>query len=207
MRHYTKEQNDYLRELTKADLSYAECVRKFNERFPENAMTKDSIKTWRTNHQCFGNRKGYFPKGNEPWNKGTHYCAPGCEKTWFSAEHLPHNTQPVGTVALVKDKSGRNYYKIKIAMPKTWKYLHVKVWEDHHGPVPKGSMISFFDGNPLNCDIDNLYCITKRENAIMNHLSIRPHDKESLEVARSLCNLSTIKNARRHPTQAAREVP
>lgn len=107
----------------------------------------------------------------------------------------------LSTIVLTFDKT-----KVKTGMPKQWKYLHVKVWEDHFGPVPKGSVISFFDDDPLNCDISNLYCITQRENAIMNHLHIRPHDKESLEVARSLCNLSTIKNARRHPTQA-KEIP
>lgn len=207
MHHYTKEQSAYMRELTLSNYSYHDHAETFNRRFPENPITITNVKTWRTNHQCFGNRKGYFPKGNVPWNKGTHYYAAGCERTWFSESHLPHNTQEVGTVMIIKDHHGRSYYKIKTAMPKTWKFLHVKVWEDHNGPVPKGSMIRFFDGDSLNCDISNLYMITMRENAIMNHLHIIPHDEESLAVARTLCNLSTIKNARRHPTQAAKEAP
>lgn len=36
------------------------------------------------------------------------------------------------------------------------------VWEQHFGPIPKTHMVIHLDGNKLNCDIDNLYCIPKK---------------------------------------------
>lgn len=44
-------------------------------------------------------------------------------------------------------------------------WLHVQVWEDHHGPVPKGFHIHHKDGNPANNAIDNLELRTPSSHA------------------------------------------
>lgn len=36
-------------------------------------------------------------------------------------------------------------------------------WEKHNGKIPKGKVIVFKDGNPRNCDIKNLLCLTRGE--------------------------------------------
>ena len=41
--------------------------------------------------------------------------------------------------------------------------LHREVWKAHHGPIPKGCIIHHRDGNPLNNDIDNLECVTRKQ--------------------------------------------
>lgn len=42
------------------------------------------------------------------------------------------------------------------------------VWEMHNGPIPKGHVIRFIDGNNLNCNIENLKLITRKEHAQLN---------------------------------------
>lgn len=37
------------------------------------------------------------------------------------------------------------------------------IWEAAHGPIPKGSMIIFTDGNPVNCALENLECKARSE--------------------------------------------
>lgn len=43
------------------------------------------------------------------------------------------------------------------------KQLHRVIWEEFHGPIPKGSQIVFFDGNKRNFDLQNLACMTAAE--------------------------------------------
>lgn len=42
------------------------------------------------------------------------------------------------------------------------------LFAQHYGAIPKGNVIRFIDGNSLNCTIENLKMITKKENAILN---------------------------------------
>lgn len=70
---------------------------------------------------------------------------------------MPHNYQPVGTIVVTK-----GYKKIKLADPRTWEYLHRKIWTDHHGEIPDGYAVVFKDADPLNCDISNLEMISRK---------------------------------------------
>ncbi len=47
---------------------------------------------------------------------------------------------------------------------KRWRPVHIIVWESHHGPVPKGFMVCFKDGDKKNISPDNLELRTRREN-------------------------------------------
>ena len=50
-------------------------------------------------------------------------------------------------------------------------------------------MISFKDGNHYNCSIENLMCITRNENAILNHQKLRSESAEQTETAVILAKL------------------
>ena len=41
-------------------------------------------------------------------------------------------------------------------------------WEQRNGPIAKGQMIRFKDGNTLNCDVNNLMLVTRSSNLDMN---------------------------------------
>lgn len=50
---------------------------------------------------------------------------------------------------------------MKTAEPNVWMRKHIMVWEMHHGTVPDGYVVSFKDGDKLNCVIDNLFLVSK----------------------------------------------
>lgn len=101
-----------------------------------------------------------FQKGHESWNKGLHYVAGGrSAETRFKKGSVPHNTVPVGTVVMATD----GYLKTKVAEPNKWKWTHRMNWEAVHGPIPKGMLLTFKDGNHENCDPSNLELITREE--------------------------------------------
>lgn len=50
---------------------------------------------------------------------------------------------------------------------KNWKRKAELVYEKEHGKIPDGMFLVFLDGNPLNCDIENLYPVTRFMHAIM----------------------------------------
>ena len=50
------------------------------------------------------------------------------------------------------------------------------VWEQANGPVPKGHAVVQLDGDPANCEPENLDCVPQAVLARLNayHASIRP---------------------------------
>ena len=116
-----------------------------------------------------------FPKGHQPANKGKKWSEyltveqqERQRKTCFPKGHLPKNTKRDGTISLRTNKrTGRSYYYIRIAQAK-WKELHRYLWEKQHGPVPKGYVIAFCDGDTMFCVLSNLMMISMKENRLRN---------------------------------------
>jgi len=109
-----------------------------------------------------GGRKTRFQKGLVPANKGKKMPAEIYEKTkhtFFKTGHTPANTRKIFSERVTKN----GYVEIKIAEPNKWKLKHRLVWEQHNGKIPKGYNIQFKDGNSQNCDISNLYIISRSE--------------------------------------------
>ncbi|QIK58792.1 HNH endonuclease [Dysgonomonas sp. HDW5A] len=105
-----------------------------------------------------------FPKGHVPMNKGkkqkefmTQEAIDKTKATRFKKGQLPHNTKPIGYERI--DKDGYLYYKVEGKRKLVLKHRHV--WEQHNGSIPKGYNIQFKDGNKHNCDIENLYMISR----------------------------------------------
>ncbi|WP_321371234.1 HNH endonuclease [uncultured Desulfuromusa sp.] len=67
----------------------------------------------------------------------------------------------------------------------------ITFWEQHHGPVPEGMVISFIDGNKLNCVVKNLELLTMKQNAILNRLGIRYVPDEMRTASRALAELAS----------------
>lgn len=106
-----------------------------------------------------------FQPGQTSWNKGKSYDAGGRSvQTRFQPGHKPHTWQPVGTEVWSTD----GYLKRKVAdddVPSrfNWRFVHVLVWEEHHGPVPDGHVVTFRDGDRSNFSIENLECIPRSD--------------------------------------------
>ena len=146
-----------------------------------------------------GGKATQFQKGQVPPNKGQKMSKDVYQKvahTMFKKGSRPHNTKPFGTINQRKDKSGKIYQYIKIADSK-WQLLNRYTWEQHNGPIAKGLIVVYKDGNYLNNDIDNLMLLTKKENMARNTIQRLP--KELQQVMRLKCKL--IKKINNNGTQ------
>jgi hypothetical protein len=136
-----------------------------------------------------GGKATQFQKGTVPPNKGQKMSTEVYQKvarTMFKKGTVPPNTQPIGTIHQRKDTGGKMYQYIKLADCK-WQLLNRYTWEMHNGPIPKGMVVVYKDGNYLNNDINNLLMITKKENMARNTIQRLP--KELQQVMRLKCKL------------------
>lgn len=107
-----------------------------------------------------------FKKGHIPPNKGkkqkeymSKEAIERTKATRFQKGSIPPNAVPVGYERIDRD----GYVYIKVEGKKKLVLKHRYVWEQHNGSIPKGYNIQFKDGNKHNCDIDNLYMISRGE--------------------------------------------
>ena len=136
-----------------------------------------------------GGKATQFQKGTVPPNKGQKMSTEVYQKvakTMFKKGSKPMNTQPIGTIHQRKDTGGKMYQYIKLADSK-WQLLNRYTWEQHNGPIPKGMVVVYKDGNYLNNDITNLLMITLKENMARNTIQRLP--KELQQVMRLKCKL------------------
>ncbi len=110
-----------------------------------------------------------FKKGHKPWNAGLKIKQhPAAIKTRFKKGNVPSSYLPIGSVTIrILDRNPIPYMMIKLDEHK-WVHAQVAIWEFYHGKVPSGMVVTFKDGDTMNCDIENLKLISRAENAIRN---------------------------------------
>jgi hypothetical protein len=63
--------------------------------------------------------------------------------------------------------------------PNYWRPQHLNLWEKHNGPIPRGAVIVFKDGNKSNVSLENLELFTKNEWGYLRaHMSDPPHIRD-----------------------------
>jgi hypothetical protein len=149
-----------------------------NQKFG-TSYTKDQMKSYYSRFKLDSGLKGYFPKGNVPFNKGKKGISyPGCQATQFKKGQMPHNWVPVGSERVNAD----GYVDIKVqegAKQHNWRGKHLLVWEAHHGqPVPEGHVVIFGDGDRRNFDPDNLILISQAQLVRLNQKHLIQNDVE-----------------------------
>jgi len=177
-RLYSDEHERFVRENCAA-ISKKDLTGLFNDRFGLN-MTLEKMKAFMANRHIDSGRTGYFPKGNKPWNEG----AKGLVKPNsgnFKKGNAPPNRKPLGS----ERYDPRYGISIKVAerdpytgFPTRYKLKHVYVWEQNFGPVPKGKIIAFIDGDNTNCEPKNLMAITRAELLTLNRNGYKKIPKE-----------------------------
>jgi len=168
---WTSEEKEYLKQVTPGH-HHTEILDCFNKKFGLNlslGQIKGAIKRYNLNTGF----TGQFNKGNIPFNKGLKGVG-GWEPTQFKKGNTPKNYKPVGTERV----NGDNYVDIKIADPHKWKGKHILIWEEHNGPVPKGYVVIFGDGNNRNFDINNLVLVSRQQLLIMNRYKLIQNDTD-----------------------------
>lgn len=119
-----------------------------------------------------------FRAGHSTWNKGTHFAAGGRSvETRFKTGNRPQTVVPIGTVAQSTD----GYWKRKVredAPPglsrRNWIWLHLELWEQHHGPVPPNHCVVFRNGNTSDIRIENLELVHRHELILRNSIHNLP---------------------------------
>ncbi len=130
-----------------------------------------------------------FKPGFTPWNKGKKgYDVGGrSAETRFKKGHRPQTWVPVGSRRITKD----GYRQRKVSdtgyMPRDWKGEHILLWEECHGPAPKGHAVVFRDGNKQNIQYENLELISRAELMRRNTIHRYPEAlKKTIRVAGKL---------------------
>ena len=144
-----------------------------------------------TKTRCLGHQYR-FPKGHIPANKGKKMSDEIRQKvqhTFFKKGHLPGNTKHDGYISIRKDSNGRDYAHIRVSQGK-FDLLHRHIWIQKFGPVPKGKIVAFKNGN--TSDFENLELITREENMKRNTIHNYPPDLQ--QAVKALNKLSKAIN-------------
>lgn len=135
---------------------------------------------------AFRFRRGYhlgwehrFPKGHVPFNKGIKGWQSGGRsvETQFKKGGFPVNRDPDYYVPGALRVNSDGYIDMRVSFEpgaRGWRGLHLVLWEDAHGPVPKGHCLRFKDGDKLNVEIDNLVLISRADNCRRNSIHNLP---------------------------------
>lgn len=129
--------------------------------------------------------KTCFHKNHVPENKGkkqTDYMTAEqiahSTATRFKKGDVPKNTKEVGYHRLTRNGG---FVELRVnGHRKNFVLLHRLVWEQKYGPIPKGYMIKFRDGDRTNCDINNLYMTSMKDNMKMNNPNQYPKEVADL---------------------------
>ena len=135
-----------------------------------------------------------FSKGHAPINKGVRMSEElkaRIKHTFFQKGHIPHNTKDDGSISTRMDKRGIPYMYYRVNMS-DWIPYHHKIWQDHHGKIPKKMNIIFKNRDTLDCRIENLEMVSNAE--LMKLNSIHRFPSEFKEQIRKLAKLKRIIN-------------
>ncbi|MBD2795813.1 HNH endonuclease [Xenorhabdus sp. 18] len=179
---YTPEMKDWMRENYL--LPIGELTTQFNQHFSVD-KTKETLSKLKNR---LGLRTGRFQKGHIPHNAGTKGKIP-TSVTSFKKGYIPPNRREVGS-----ERTLGGYIYIKVAHHQRWRLKHHVIWESHHGKLPTDSILIFKDGNPQNCQIDNLLMISRKEHVILN----KHYPNTPTEYKQTTVNLARIQIAIRN---------
>ena len=133
-----------------------------------------------------------YRKGSIAHNKGKkqleYMSAAAIEKTKatrFKAGERPPNSFPIGTIVERKEKASEKVYKYQVQAKGQMKLYHRIIWEKVNGKIPLGHCIWFLDSNPLNCVLENLELITRKENISRNTIIHYPKELKETIILRN----------------------
>ena len=132
---------------------------------------------------------GMFLKGHVPFNKGKKQHEFMSEEviqktiaTRFKKGQIPVNIKNVGYERVNVD----GYVEVKTE--KGFVLKHRMIWVEHNGPIPKGYLVRFKNGNKQDIRIENLELVTCAQN--MKDNTIHNYPPEIKTAIRSIANIN-----------------
>jgi hypothetical protein len=122
-----------------------------------------------------------FKSGHGTWNKGTKGLSghhPNTRRTQFKKGSMSgaaqHNYVPIGSYRISKDGYLEQKTNDDHPVPaRRWIGVHRLVWEEAHGPVPRGHVVCFLPGRRSadveKITLDALELVSRAELARRNH--------------------------------------
>jgi len=190
----TDEQRDFVVDAYKR-LSISDVTTELNKEFGTNFKVKQLI-AYVANHNIESGRRGCFSDNNEPWNKGLKgkgICKPNAGS--FKPGNMPVTTLPLYSERLSKD----DIIEIKVPCESGTKYVPKQryIYEQTHGKIPEGFVVTFRDGNRTNFDPKNLIAISRSELMAMCRNEYRKQPNELKPTVLALSKLQAGISAKR----------
>lgn len=196
-----------------------------NDKFG-TSYTKEQIKGLYGRNKLNSGVTGYFEKGKPAINKGkkwdeymTKEAQEKSLETAFHKGNVPFNHAHVGSIAKRTQHSYRKeeretayVYYIKVSEPNKWVPLHRLNFEAAYGPVPKGHVIVFADGNRLNAHPENLVAVPRSLMTTINQWMPEYHSRQELEtlilIAKNKQAIAGIKQQKKkHYKECWKDIP
>ncbi len=114
-----------------------------------------------------------FKPGHVPANKGLRrpgWYAGRMRETQFKKGQRGTRWVPLGTEQFNADGYLVRKVREDLHGAMNWRMVHVILWEEKHGPVPKGYAVKFIDGDRRHVAIDNLCLVSRQDLASMNRM-------------------------------------
>jgi hypothetical protein len=164
---YSREQEDFLKENAPL-MSRKELTQKFNETFGTN-RTVSGIKGFCNSRGYNSSSTGRFQDGHISWQTGlrgedfkSHYTEESFQRG-IEGMRQANKTRKIGD-EIVIDGVPFIVTSLEYGVPFCDRRQPKRrvVWEQLHGEIPKDHCVICLDGNPMNCDPSNLYCMPIR---------------------------------------------
>ena len=166
----------------------------FNDAFSTN-KTKSQLRACLKNHGIKSGRTGHFVKGDMPWNNGKKgiQVHENSKATQFKKGNKPSNLKPIGHERIC-NKDGYVLIKVAEENPHTgastrYRFKHIVIWEKENGPVPKGKVVIFVDGDKTNINMENLSLVDRK---LLLQLNRNKYGLQPDELKPTLLNLSKL---------------
>ncbi|MCD8921980.1 MULTISPECIES: HNH endonuclease signature motif containing protein [Staphylococcus] len=189
LRHvWTKEEEKFVRDNIKGK-SRIEMTEMFNNHFGTD-VTVDKMKGFCSRKKITNGRDCRFKKGCSSWNKGKSMPAKGrSAETQFKKGHIPDNAFPIGTIKPNTD--GYLFIKVKRSGSKyeCWKAYSRYLWEQKHGPIPKGHCLIFLNKDKRDCREENIALVSRAELARLNKIGLTTKDRDLTKAGISFIRL------------------
>lgn len=200
--NYTSKYPDGMRAYIKsiaAGTPTSEIARKTEEHFGIE-FPVEKCRAYMKNHGIKNGLDCRIKKGNVPPNKGKKLSPELYAKaagTMFKKGHIPQNKMQVGEYTHTTDGYMVRKVQDEGTQRERFVFVHREVWEQHHGPIPEGKMVSFLDGNKDNCEIENLVLLDNDENLEMNRKKLRFDNADSTRTGVQIARIGVAINKRK----------
>jgi hypothetical protein len=120
-----------------------------------------------------------FQKGQVPANKGLR--RPGWAPGRMATTQFKKGQRSVGWMPIGAERiNGDGYRDRKVSDtgygPRDWVCVHRLLWIERNGPIPHGHCLVFVNGDKTDIRIENVACITQRENMLRNSIHRLPEE-------------------------------